>query len=154
MSQVIFPLSASYYEAAEKEERKKKKNNNPTWQLMCCCLSPIVGSQQYEHIDSNNWGISKGRRSPETAGPHWHGGHSPEDNPQGQLKFQLWVPKQLRSSPAFPTGGAGNVLHWNGTFSWHFTFPICSLHPLSSHCVSALAWLLGTWCRGIKNSKF
>lgn len=120
---------------------RKRGKNTPTWQLMCGSFSPVVGSQQYEHIDSNNWGISK-RRSPETAGPYWHGGHSPEENLQSQLKFQPQIPKQLTFSPDFPMGGAENVplvQHWNGTFSWHCTFPICSLHPLSSHCVSALA---------------
>lgn len=137
-------------------KQQKKREKNPTWQLICGSLSPVVGSQQYEHINSNNWGISKGR-SPETAGPCWHGGHSPEDNLQSQLKFQPQIPKQLRFPPDFLTGGTESVplvQHWNGTFSWHCTFPIYSLHPLSSHCVSALACFWAHDAVELKKSSF
>lgn len=136
--------------SSRKRGEKKKTPNHPlgSWSVQGYLL--LWGSQQYEHIDPNNSGISKWR-SPETAGPYWHGGHSPEDNLWSLLKFQAQIPKQLRFSCAFPTGGAENVplaQHWNGTFSWHSTFPL----PLSSRRVSALPWLLGTRCCGIKNS--
>lgn len=91
---------------SSRKRGEKKKIYLGSWSVAGYLL--LWGSQQYEHINSNNSGISKWR-SPETAAPYWHGGHRPEDNLQSQLKFQPQIPKQLRFSPAFPTGGAENV---------------------------------------------
>lgn len=63
----------------KQQKKRGKKTPLGSWSVASSLL--LWGSQQYEHIDSNNSGISKWR-SPETAGPFWHGEHSPEGNLQ------------------------------------------------------------------------
>lgn len=133
----------------QQKKREKKKKNLGSWSVAGYLL--LWGSQQYEHINSNNSGISKWR-SPETAAPYWHGGHRPEDNLQSQLKFQPQIPKQLRFSPAFPTGGAENVPSVQHQWNIFLALDLSCLFSTQFHqTVSALAWLLGTWCCGVKN---